>query len=68
LAQELLAPDPLADQLRDLLSEKPAEDVEVDQAQLTGNAKAVREHLAHYEERLGGSSAFLSRCEVSSRK
>jgi hypothetical protein len=61
LAQELLAPDPLVDQLQDLLSEKPAEEVEVEQERITGHAKAVREHLARYEERLREIRAGITR-------
>src|SRR5579859_4607483 len=61
LVQELLAPDDFVDQLQDLLSEMPAEDVEVNRAQLTGHAKAARDQLANYDGRLGKIRAAITR-------
>jgi hypothetical protein len=61
LAQDLLTPDTFVDQLQEALNEQPAEDVEVDRARLTGNAKTARDQLAQYEERLQEIRAAITR-------
>ncbi len=61
LVQELLAPDPLVDELLNLLRERNPEEVDVDRGQLTGNAQAAREQLAQFETRLQEIRAAITR-------
>jgi hypothetical protein len=61
LARELLAPDPFVDQLLDLIGERTAEEVDVDQAQLTGDAEGARNQLARYEAQLQEIRAAITR-------
>ncbi len=61
LVQELLAPDSFVDGLLEMLRERAPEEVEVDRAQMTGNAQGMRERLAHYDAQLQVIRAAISR-------
>lgn len=61
LVQELLAPDPFVDDLLEMVRERAPEDVEVDRAQVTGNAKIMHEQLAHYDAQLQAIRAAITR-------
>jgi len=61
LARDLLAPDTFVDEIQDMLREQPARDVEVDQVQITGHAKAARDQLASYDARLQEIRAAITR-------
>lgn len=61
LVQDLLAPDTFVDQLQELVRERLIDAVEMDRAQLTGNAEVARHQLANYDAQLQEIRAAITR-------